>query len=302
MRSALSVLKHTLWGFLDDDCPSMAAALAYYTVFSLPPLLLIIIATAGSMFGRAAVQGRISAQIGDLVGRRAADQVETMIAEVSFSDASDVAAFAGIAALLLASTSAFVQLQYALNRTWEVKPDPNRGMVKEFLLKRILSFGMIVAIGFLLLVSLALSAAMAAFGDTLALYLPPELTGSAVRVAGYFASFCVITGLFASMYKVLPDAKVHWRDVLTGSALTALLFMVGKYLVGLYLGRSSVLSPFGTAGSLALIMLWTYYSSMIVLFGAEFTRAWAQHRGHWARPEEGAVQVVVEEKQLEGPA
>lgn len=296
MSKLLVVSKRTVQEFMDDDCPSMAAALAYYTVFSLAPLLLIVIVVAGAVFGRAAVEGRIAAQIQDLIGARAAEQAQTMIAEVSKSDAGGIAAFVGILALIFGATTAFVQLQSALNRAWEVKPDPNRGGLKDFLLKRVLSFGMILAIGFLLLVSLALSAALTAFGDIIQAYLPDGLSANLISVAGFVVSFAIVTGLFAAMYKVLPDAKVAWRDVLTGAAITALLFSIGKFALGVYLGSGSAVSPFGAAGSLALILLWTYYSSMILLFGAEFTQAWARAQGREIAPEPGAVHVVREEK------
>ncbi len=294
MKLVPVTLQRTLEEFIDDDCPSMAAALAYYTVFSLPPLLVIVIAVVGSIFGRAAVQGRILDQIRGLVGVRAAEQVQTMVAQFSLADSGGLATALGVAALVFAATTAFAQLQASLNRAWEVKPASNS--IRDFFLKRVLSFGMILAIGFLLLVSLAFSAALSAVGDTVTQYLPSFLSHGMLRVASSVLSFGVITLLFGSLYKVLPDARVEWRDVIVGAATTAGLFVVGKSLVGLYLGSSSVLTPYGAAGSLALILLWTYYSSMIFLLGAEFTQVWAQKHGRTICPEPGAVRIVREER------
>ena len=300
MQIFLSTLKKTVQEFIADDCPSMAAALAYYTVFSLPALLVVVITTVGSIFGRAAVQGKIEAQIGGLIGPRAAQQVETMIAQVSLSGSGLIATILGVAAVVFAATTAFAQLQSSLNRAWEVKPDPETNGLKNFFLKRVLSFGMILAIGFLLLVSLALSAAMSAFGDVLTGYLPDFLSGSFLRFASAVLAFAVFTGLFGALYKVLPDAQVQWRDVSIGAVVTAILFVLGKYLVGLYIGRSDVLSPYGAAGSLALILVWTYYSAMIFLLGAEFTQVWAANHGRTIEPEPGAVHIVRSEQEVRG--
>jgi membrane protein len=298
VRGLANLIKRTGQEFIDDDCPSMAAALAFYTVFSMPPLLVIVIAVAGSVFGRSAVEGRIETQIAGLIGPKAAEQAQIMVAKASLSPSISLASILGVLALIFAATSAFVQLQTSLNRAWEVKPDPHANSVKDFVLKRVLSFGMILGIGFLLLVSLALSAGLSAFGDVLPAYLPPFVSTQALRLINIVLSLTVVTALFASLYKVLPDAKVEWRDVITGAIVTAFLFGLGKYLVGLYLGNSSVLNPFGAAGSLALILLWTYYSSMILLMGAEFTQVWARQHGRRIGPEPGAVRVVRQEKQL----
>ena len=294
-------LSGTINEFLNDDCMSMAAALAYYTVFSLPPLLLIVITIAGSVFGSAAVQGRIDDQIRGLIGPSAAQQVQTMIAQVKLSGSTGPAAVFGAIALAFAATTAFAQLQSSLNRAWEVEPAPTGYGVRNFLLKRVLSFGMILAIGFLLLVSLALSAAITGFSAALNSYLPAFLSARLLHIVSAVFSFAVIGGLFAAMYKVLPDAEVEWRDVSVGAVVTAALFNLGKYLVGLYLGNSSVLTPYGAAGSLALILLWTYYSAMIFLLGAEFTQVWAQRHGRPITPQPGAVRVVREKRRVDSP-
>ena len=191
-------------------------------------------------------------------------------------------------------------LQGALNRVWEVKPDPAQGGIMNFIIKRFLSLGLIVVIGFLLLVSLALSAALAAFGEVLSARMP-GISDIVLHVVNFALSFVVITGVFAAMFKVLPDAEVTWGDVWVGAIATALLFVLGKYAIGLYLGQSNPGDAYGAAGSLAVILVWVYYASMIVLFGAEFTQQWANKRGAGIQPEDGAVRVERHEKVKRGP-
>ncbi len=286
------MVKSTFQEFVDDDCPSMAAALAYYTIFSLPPLLVIVITVAASVFGNDAVQGRVDDQFRGLIGPRAAQQVQTMISQVRLGDGGSLGAtIFGIAALVFAATTAFAQLQSSLNRAWEVQPDPRLNGIRTFFTKRLLSFGMILAVGFLLLVSLALSAALSAFGDSVTSFTPQWISALLLRVGNSVLSFLVIAGLFAALYKVLPDAEIEWRDVSVGAVATAILFVTGKAMVGLYLGNSNVVTPYGAAGSLAIILLWTYYSSMIFLLGAEFTQVWAERHGKGIVPEKGAIRI-----------
>ena len=197
----------------------------------------------------------------------------------------------GIVALLFGATTAFAQLQTALNRAWEVTPDPNRGEIRRFFVKRLVSFGMILAIGFLVLVSLLLSASLAAFSDALNRFLPPGISAAALRSTEVFTSLLVFSALFAAMYRILPDVEILWSDALVGGGITALLFTGGKFAIGFYLGNSEVTSVYGAAGSLAVILLWTYYSSSILLFGAEITQVWSQRNGRAAFPEQGAVKV-----------
>jgi membrane protein len=263
---------------MDDDVPTLSAAIAYYTVFSLPPLLVVVVAVAGAIFGAQAVEQAIVGQVESAIGPGAADEVGTMIEQRQGSLAGGLGAqLAGIAALLFGATGAFAQLQKALNRAWEVEETSGGGVVG-VVLKRMLSFGMILAIAFLLLVSLAVSAAISAVGSAAAEAvggMPPVL----MQALNLAVSVGVITLLFALMFKVLPDAEVAWRDVWVGALVTALLFTVGKTLIGLYLGTANPGSAFGAAGSLALILVWVYYSSLIVLVGAEFTQVWARRFG-----------------------
>lgn len=284
-------LKRTYQEFMDDDCPSMAAALAYYTVFSLPGLLVIVIAVAGFIFGQQAVQTAIQQQVAGLMGQGAAEQMNTMAQHASQrTSAGLMGTVMGFIVLLAGATGAFSQLQASLNKAWEVKPDPNAGGIWAFISKRILSFGMILGVAFLLLVSLAISAVLSAMGGMLSSWLP-GLGEPVLWAINAGVSFAVVTALFATIFKVLPDTEVRWRDVLVGAVLTAALFVIGKFALGFYLGQSDPAGGYGAAGSIILILLWTYYASMIVLIGAEFTQVWAEERGSGMRPEPGAVRV-----------
>jgi membrane protein len=279
------MLKQTFKDFSDDECPRLAAALSYYTVFSLPPLLILILLLVGAVMDPQDVQGRMEAQIAGMMGPQGAAEIRTMIAQSERpGTGGPLATILGVAALIFGATGAFIQLQGALNRAWEVEPDPKQGGIKNFIFKRLLSVGMVLSIAFLLLVSLALTAAI----EGLAEMVFPGDPGPLLHVLNFALSFAVITLLFAAMFKVVPDAKVAWRDVWVGAVVTALLFVIGKFLLGFYLGRSNPGEAYGAAGSLALILVWIYYSAMILLFGAEFTQVWAVQKGHGIEPEPGA--------------
>jgi membrane protein len=289
------MLKQSVKDFIDDDSPTMAAALSYYTVFSLPPLLVLLLMVLGAVVDPQDIQGGVESQIRGLMGPDGAEQVRTIIANADRpGSGSIVVTVIGIVALLLGATGVFGQLQAALNKAWEVAPDPEAGGLKSFLLKRVFSLGMVLALAFVLLVSLVLSAALSAFGDSLGRFLPEGLSQPVLHGINLAISFGVITLLFAAIFKILPDATIAWRDVWVGAAFTALLFTVGKFALGLYLGRSNPGEAFGAAGALALMLVWIYYSSMIVFLGAEFTQVWADRRGQGIVPEKGAVHVVKE--------
>jgi membrane protein len=283
----MGLLKDTFKDFSDDECPVRAAALSYYIVFSLPPLLILILLIASAVFDPAEVQRALATQMGGFMGPQGAQEIGTIMQEAERPGGKGLKAVLGIAAIVFGATGSFLQLQSALNRAWEVEPDPRQGGIKNMITKRILSLGMILGVAFLLLVSLALSAALSAVGGMIGRLIPggSELIA---HIVNFVLSFVVITGLFAAIYKVLPDARISWKDVRVGAVVTALLFTIGKFLLGLYLGRSNPGEAFGAAGSLALLLVWIYYSSMIVLFGAEFTQAWAIRHGAGIVPKEGA--------------
>jgi membrane protein len=245
------------------------------------------------------VEGRIFSEIGDLIGAGAAEQVRGMVENVTRpGSGGPLVVVLGVLGLLLGATGALAQLQTALNRAWEVEPDPDRGGWKNVVRKRILSLGMILTLAFLLLVSLVASAAVGAFGETVAGALPGALSGAFLTGLDLVLSLAVATVLFAAIFVVLPDAEVAWRDVWVGALGTAVLFTAGRFLLGLWLGRSDPGAAYGAAGSLALILIWIYYSAMIFFLGAEFTQAWATERGAGIKPEGGAVRVVTETRHV----
>jgi membrane protein len=293
-REAFRFLWDTGNEFFNDRCPSMAASLSYYTFFSLPPLLILLLLLAGTLADPQDIQGAILQQIRNLMGPGGAEQVKVILAQAEQPGAGKpVATLLGLAALLFGATTAFGELQNALNRAWRVEPDPALGVLRNLLVKRVFSFGMLLVLVFLLLVSLALSALLVAFGD---LVLTPldGIGKTLLQVLNAVITFAAITVLFAAMYKVIPDAEVAWSDVRWGALGSALFFVLGKLLLGLYLGSTDPGKAYGAAGSLAVILIWVYYSSMILLFGAEFTRVWAERYGTGIQPSEGAVQVVEE--------
>jgi membrane protein len=299
-RSAGSLVWQTLEEFMRDGCPQMAGALSFYTLFTLPPLLVLTIMVAEPFLEPEAVIATFRTEIRALLGPDGADQVQALLDHVRRPGAGGPAQAAmGIVAFLFGLTAAFAQLQNALNAAWAVGPDPTRGDVKNFLIKRVLSFAMIAVVGFLLLVSLILSATISAFGDFLAVILPGAFTAPLLHLINTLVSFAVVTFLFGAMFRYLPDAIVAWRDALTGGALTAVLFTIGKALIGYYLGQADPGSVYGAAGSLAIVLIWVYYSAMILFFGAEFTQVWARSRGVPIRPVPGAVRIVKEQERVE---
>jgi membrane protein len=299
----MQFLKKTINDFLGDDCMTQAAALAYFTLFALPPLLLVIISVVGLVLGHEAAQGKIQAQIQGLMGTAAGQQVGTIVAKAGqHTSSGTLGTIVGLVALIFGATGAFTQLQTSLNTVWHVKPDPKAGGIKAFITLRILSFGMVVSVGFLLLVSLVVSAALDSVGGIVAQWIPSIVSRVLIDVAGFIVSLAIISALFAAMFKVLPDARLAWRQVWAGAVGTALLFNVGKYLIGLYLGKSGVASAYGEAGSLILIVLWIYYSSLIVLLGAESTKAWSILHGERIEPKAGAVLTDAEEVNSPSPS
>jgi membrane protein len=282
------LVKETFAEWSRDKASRLAAALSYYTIFSVAPLLIIAIAVAGLVFGREAAARQLAAEAQGLLGPQAAEAIQGMLQSAGKTGAGIVATAVGVGTLLLGASGAFAQLQDALNTIWEVKPKAGRG-VRGMLRDRFLSFSLVLAIGFLLLVSLVLSAALAAVGKYLAGILP--VSSALMQGLNFALSFAVTTFLFALIFKVLPDVRIRWRDVWIGAAVTALLFSVGRFLIGLYLGRSSVSSAYGAAGSLVVLLVWIYYSAQILLLGAEFTQVYASKFGNGMTPKPNAERV-----------
>jgi membrane protein len=265
-----------LQAWWDDDALRLGASLAYYTLFAIAPVLLVATGIAGLVFNTDAVRGEIVNRLDHLVGREGAHAVLSLLDGASQRRAGILAATIGSVAFVVAATGAFLELQAALNTVWRVKSNPGAHL-KAFLIDRLRSFGLVVAIGFLLMVSLAVTAALAAFSAWLSRHSSSvPLVWSGVQV---LVSLIGTTSLFALLYRVLPDVHLGWRDVTTGAFVTAVLFTLGQQLIGLYLGQSSMASSYGAAGSVMILLLWVYYSCQILLLGAEFTRVYAEHRG-----------------------
>ena len=275
-RTLWHLIKEAAADWSHDRAPRLGAALAYYTVFSLVPFLVVVIALIGLVLGQEAAQSAILSHIATLVGDQSAAAIKDMIQRADQPSTGLVATGLAVVTLLFGASGVFGQLQDALNTVWGVEPKEGRG-VWGFIKDRFLSFVAVLGTGFLLLVSLILSSALAAFGKWFSGLLP--LPEALLHLFNFVLSFVVVTGLFALIFKVLPDARVAWRDVWVGALLTAALFTIGKYALGLYLGKSNVASAYGAAGSLVLILLWVYYSAQILLYGAEFTQVYANRLG-----------------------
>jgi membrane protein len=266
----------------EDNAPRLGASLAYYTLFAIAPVLLVAIAIAGFVFGEQAVRGEIVGQLAELVGPQGAVAVQTLLEGASQHRSGVLATTIGGVTFVLAATGAFLELQTALNTIWRVTANPGLNF-RAYVMDRVRSFGLVIAIGFLLVVSLAVSAALAALGSWLGRRGPalPWLWNS----VDVLVSLAGISALFAILYRYLPDVRLRWRDVAVGAFVTALLFTVGKFAIGFYLGHSSMASSYGAAGSVLVLLLWVYYSTQIVLLGAEFTRIYTRREGRRPRPE-----------------
>ena len=297
IKGFFGLLWASVFAFFSDGCSTMAAALSFSTFLSLPALLTLILSLVGKFADPQRVQGAIVGEVSDLIGTAGAEQVAAIIGNASRSqDAASIATIVSLLVLILGATGLFAGLQQALNKAGGVKPDPSRNQVRVFLVKRVFSFGILITVAFLLLVSLALSTVIAAISGALTtqMGIPPVV----LQVATAVGSFLIIALLFAVMFRYLPDARISWHDVRAGAIGTALWFVLGRTLIGLYLGRSDPGSVYGAAGSLALVLIWVYYTSMVVLFGAEFTKLWAQRYGKGITPIKGAIAYVEEERSI----
>jgi membrane protein len=299
MRAVWTLFKNALADFVEDDAMTLGAALAFYTALAMAPLLLCLVAIAG--LAGAEFEREFTANVAAVVGAKAAEAVNMIMDSAdSRPDLRSLSGFLGIITLLVGASGTFAQLQYAMNRIWDVQARPGQG-IWGWIRKRFLSAGMVIAVGFVLLVSLALSAALSGAGRPAHDVLPgaDALWG----LVDIVISFATVVALFAVIYKVLPDVRIAWRDVWFGAGVTAALFAAGKFAIGVYLGRSSVASAYGAAGSLILLLLWVYYSSLIVFFGAELTQEYAKRRGAGIEPDEHAVRIMPRKPvELPGPA
>ncbi len=287
VKDIWGMLKQTFSDFIDFKILRMSAALAYYTIFSLAPMLILILGLCNLFLAKEAVEGKLFIQIKSFVGQEAALQIQDVIKNASASGNNVLASVIGVVTLLLAATGIFTEIQDSINFIWRLKVKPKRGWLK-LIVNRALSFSMIVSLGFVLLVSLVINALLNFFSQTLVEMFPQTAVYLAF-VMNQLLTFIVISFLFGIIFKVLPDAKIMWRDVRAGAFTTALLFMVGKFAISYYLGKSKISSSYGAAGSIIIILTWVYYSSIILYLGAAFTRAYAQYRGRNIYPSDYAV-------------
>ncbi|MEP7143891.1 MAG: YihY/virulence factor BrkB family protein [Ferruginibacter sp.] len=286
-KGMLEVFKNSFKGFDEDKVTKLSGSLAYYTVFSMGPLLIVIISLCGLFLGKEAVEGKIYSQLAGFVGSDTAEQLQQIIKNASLAGKSKLAAILGGIILLVGSTTVFAEIQDSINGIWGLKPKPKRGWVK-LLQNRFLSFSVIISLGFLLLVSLGISTIIDGFSDHLSNRFP-----DVALVVFYIINVCitlaVTTLIFGVIFKVLPDATIKWKDVISGALATAILFMLGKFAISFYISKSNVGSTYGAAGSLVILLLWVYYSALILYFGAEFTKAYAVKYGSKIYPNQYAV-------------
>ncbi len=293
MKPVLRFIHQVFNDFIDDKALKFSASLSYYTVFSIAPFLAIIISFSGFFFGKEAVQGEIYPQINQLLGHDAAIQIQEMITNIHLSRNSLFASGVSLVILLIGATGIFSEIQDSINFIWNLKSKPKRGLVK-MLLNRLISFSLIISLGFLLMVSLLLNTLVDALSRQLLRILPHNGV-YVVDLVNNCILFILVSLLFGIIFKVLPDARIKWKDVTIGSIATSILFMVGKFCIGYYLGHSHLTSVYGTAGSIIIVMLWVYYSAVILYFGAEFTKVYAQHFGGEITPNDYAVWIKTRE-------
>ncbi|HEX2683328.1 MAG TPA: YihY/virulence factor BrkB family protein [Ferruginibacter sp.] len=289
-RSIWSIIKKSFSDFIDNKVLKLSAALAYYTIFSLPAMLIIIISISEIFYGSDAVEGSLYHQIAGFVGADAASQVQQTIKGAALSKDSYWATIVGIITLLIGATSVFSEIQDSINRIWKLKSKPKGTGILKMLINRLLSFSLVISLGFLLLVSLLVNGAMDALINRLTNAFP-ELTVIVVYIFNLVLTFGITSLLFALIFKVLPDARVQWKHVRAGAFTTASLFMVGKFLISYYIGHSSLSNTYGTAGTVIVLLVWVYYSATILYFGAVFTHVYAAYRGSRIYPNSYAVWV-----------
>jgi membrane protein len=294
MKKNIGLLRQTFIEFSSDNVMKLSAALSYYTIFSIAPMLFLIISFAGAFYGQDAVQGRLFGQLQKLVGSNAAVQIQEMIANTHLKGESTIGAITGAIVLLIGATGVFTEIQDSINYIWSIRAKPKKGWLK-FIINRIISFSLIISLGFLMLVSLVINALMDALNERL-LNIFSEGTFYLMYALNVTIIFAIISLFFTIIYKVLPDARIYWRDAMKGAMFTAVLFLLGKFLIGYFIGSSKTSAAYGAAASLVIVLLWIYYTSVILYFGAEFTKVYALQRGQGIKPHPNAVYILKEEK------
>ncbi|OAQ38914.1 ribonuclease BN [Pedobacter psychrophilus] len=292
------ILSETFDSFMSDKGLKLSAALAYYTIFSLAPMMIVLISIGGIFYGQDALQGKVFSQINDLIGSEAALQIQDILKKLALSGKGTVAAVLGVITLIIGASGIFIEIQDSINMIWRVRAVPKKGWLK-LIINRVLSLSMIASLGFILIVSLLINSVIAAFSNILIKFLP-DFTLIFIDIINLGITFVVLMSLFAVIYKVLPDVEITWKQVKAGAFFTALLFMLGKYLIGLYVQYAAVGDIYGAAGTTIVIAVWVYYSAAILYFGAEFTWAYAKVRGDLIKPSKHAVALRITETELGG--
>lgn len=292
-KNAFGLLKDTFIAFSEDNAMKMSAALAYYTIFSLAPLLLIIIWLTGFFFGEKAINGQVFGELNEFIGEESAMLIQDFIKGVSLAGKSGFAIVIGVGVLIAGATKVFIEIQDSINAIWGVRAKPKKGWLK-LIVDRVLSFSVIIGLGFLLIVSLFINLIIDALSNTLVEYFP-DTTVFFISLINGSISFVIIAILFAVIFKFLPDAEIKWVYVRSGAIFTAALFILGKYLIGLYMQYTAPASAYGAAGSMVIVLLWIYYTSAILFFGAEFTQVYAKRHEGEIRPSKYAVKIIVSE-------
>ncbi|EEI91131.1 YihY family protein [Sphingobacterium spiritivorum ATCC 33300] len=295
VKDFFSIIKTSAMGFINEDCLKYSASLAYYTIFSIGPILVLIISLAGVFFGQDAIEGKVFTEMKGLVGPSAARQIQEVIMNLKLSGKSNLALVVSIITLLIGATSVFGDIQNSINRIWHVRAKPKKGWVK-VIKDRLLSSSLVISLGFLLMVTLVVNGVILAFTDRLQRYFP-DITVHLLDAINFSISFGVIFILFGIIFRALPDVKIEWRTVRSGAFFTAILFVIGRFVIGLYLQTSGTESTYGAAGSIILVLLWVYYTAAILYFGAIYTREYAAIKGIPIQPSDFAVHV--EEKEVE---
>jgi len=297
LKSIFTLFKVSVMEFLDDNCMKFSASLSYYTVFSIPPLAILIISSAGYFFGEEAVSGELFAQIQNLVGDSAALQIQEAIKSIKLSDNMSIATIIGFVMLLFSASGIFAEIQSSINYIWELKPKPKKGLIR-MVINRLLSFSMIGVLGFILLVSLIVNTLVNYLYD----YLIDLFHNDIVFLVSWVNTavvLVIVTLIFGFIFKTLPDGKLGWKETIVGSLFTAVLFMIGKWGIGLYLGNSSKMDLYGAAGSVLVILVWVYYSAIILYFGAVFTKNYSEMYGKPIQPNDYTVRVILKEEEVE---
>lgn len=285
------VIKRTFKQFFNSDFGTYSASIAFYTIFSLPAVLLITLFVASRFYEQEFVRDELINQFSGLIGSQSAGEIDRILENAALDSSGVFAKVLGIGTLIFSATTVFMSLQLSLNKIWRIKPKPERGILK-FLVNRVLSFAMVMSLGFLLLVSLVIDTVLVVFQSILQQWVA-DYQLYVLTILNILIAFGFVTLIFAMIFKVLPDAQIRWKDVWIGAIITAVLFSFGKYLIGFYLGNSSFNSAYGAAGSLVIVLVWVYYSTIIVLLGAEFTVAYVQEMGRNIRPRKDAVKIKV---------